>query len=130
MKNLERFIQNDKYFDERFFGESDMTFALKENPEFNIYLWEGFIDDICENPRTDETGHWIGFTRDNNEFIRTYSGYPVEIDLDEYIKDLLLYKDIDFEKEFGKETQEVYDLILDFLLFAKETNQTVIVENS
>ena len=41
----------------------------------------------------------------------------------------MLYKDIDFEKEFGKETQEVYDLIIDFLLFAKETKQTVVVEN-
>ena len=129
MENIERFINNDKYFDERFCGEPDVTFTLKENPQFNIYMWAGFLYGIANDPFTDEKGLWIGFTRDYQEMIRTYSGYPVEIDLDEYIKDLLLYKDIDFEEKFGKETQEVYDLILDFLLFAKQTNQTVIVEN-
>ena len=39
MENIERFINNDKYFDERFCGEPDVTFTLKENPQFNIYMW-------------------------------------------------------------------------------------------
>ena len=105
MKNIERFINNDEYYDERYYGEHDMTFTLKEKPEFNLYFWEGYLDNIHEEPRVDGERGWIGFTRDDNEFIRTYSGYPVEIDLDEYIKDLLLYKDIDFEEKFGKCTK-------------------------
>ena len=129
MRNIENFLQNNKYFDERFWGEDAMTFTIKENPLLCLHIYNGYINSIHDNPLTDEKGRWIGCTRDDNEFIRTYSGYPVEIDLDEYIKDLLLYRHIDHEKQDVKETQEVYDLLLSFLLFARETKQTVVVEN-
>ena len=58
--------------------------------------------------------------------MRTFSGNEVEIEnLDEYINDLHLYKDSQFEDE---EDFEVYELILDFLTFAKENNLAVIAE--
>ena len=45
--------------------------------------------------------------------------------VDEYIWDMLRYKD----KEFAwKETPEVFDLIIDFLTYAKQTGQTIVME--
>ena len=76
MRNIENFLQNNKYFDERFWGEDEMTFTIKENPQLCLHIYNGYINSIHDNPLTDEKGRWIGFTRDDNEFIRTYSGYP------------------------------------------------------
>lgn len=126
MENTERFINNEKFYDERFYGEDELVLSLKGNPEYNIHIWVGFISDILRKLK-DSDDYWSGFTRDWNEIVRTFCGHLVEMeDIDEYINDLLLYKDDKFE--FGDETREAYTLIVDFLLFAKENNQTVIAE--
>ncbi len=124
MQNLERFIRNEKWYDEWFYGDHEMTLTIKENPNFYLHIWGGYFNFILRDALT--VGDcWIGFTRDNQEIIRTYSRDVVEIEnLDEYITDLLLYK----YAERDEEDSEVYQLILDFLTFAKENNLTVLAE--
>ncbi len=129
MKNIERFIRNETHYDERYYGDHEMTLTIKENPSFYLHMWDGYLDNIFHNNLRTLGDYWIGFTRDNQEFIRTYSGDVVEIEnIDEYITDLLLYKNVDFQNKCFKETKEVYELILDFLTFAKENNLTVLAE--
>lgn len=126
MENTERFINNEKFFDERFYGIGDeLVLSLKEHPKYNIHIWEGFIFDILRDAKA-AGDYWAGFTRDYNEMVRTFCGDPVEMeDISEYINDLLLYKDDEFEDD---EDREAYTLILDFLRFAKENNQTVMAD--
>lgn len=128
MRNIKQFIHNYDYFDDRFGGEDALTLTLKEKPDYCIHIYSGYIYSIHENPQVGIDGIWKGFTKDTQEFARSFGGKAVEIDLDEYIEDLLLYQDVDFTQVDVKETQEVYNLILDFLKFAKELNQTVVVE--
>ena len=124
MNNIERFFQNEKWYDERFYGENEITLSIKENPNLYLHIWDGYLNFILDDVRMLKD-RWIGFTRDNQEFIRTFSGDVVEIEnLDEYITDLLLYKG----KKLDEEDSEVYKLILDFLYFAKENNLTVLAE--
>ncbi len=124
MKNIERFIKNRKFYDQRFYGSGRLELFLKEYPQCNLYIWEGYIDDILKEPKR-KGDYWSGFTRDFHELARTFND-EVEIEnLDEYINDLLLYKDSQFEDE---EDFEVYELILDFLTFAKENDLTVVAE--
>ncbi len=90
-----------------------------------LHIWEGFIHDIIRDLKTDGV-YWAGLTRDYNEEVRTFTWDSTEIeDIDEYITDLLRYKDDEFEFET---TREVYELILDFFIFAKENNLTVLGE--
>ncbi len=125
MKNIERFINNSKFYAKRHYGGGELVLLLKEYPQYNLHIWVGYIDDVTEELKTKE-GRWIGFTRDCAEYVRTFAGDEIEIEnLDEYINDLLLYKDSQFEDE---EDFEVYELILDFLTFAKENNLTVLAE--
>ena len=129
MENAERFFMVEKWYDERYDGEPDLTLTIKEYPDLYLHIWDGYFDNIFhKNFRTNGI-YWAGFTRDNQEFIRTFSDEVVEIEnLDEYITDLLLYKDLDFEKNCYSETKEVYNDILDFLTFAKQNGLTVIAQ--
>ena len=128
MNNLERFICNETFYDERFYGEHDLTLSIKEYPKLYIHIWDGFLDDIHSPPRVNGDT-WRGFTRDFHEEVRTYCGVEVEMEnIDEYINDLLLYKDK--KMDLGDETTEAYKLIFDFLTFAKENNLTVLADYS
>ncbi len=125
MKNIERFINNNKFYDEWLYGDPELVLSLKENPQCNLHVWDGYIIDITRDIKPKDA-YWSGFTRDYQEDVRTFSGEEVELEnLDEYINDLLLYKDAQFE---FNETFEAYELILDFLTFAKENNLTVMAE--
>ncbi len=124
MQNIERFIRNERFYD-GFEGEHEIALWLKENPEFYLHIWDGYMDDIHRPPKTDGI-YWAGFTRDFHEEVRTYSEEIVEIEnLDEYITDLLRYKDVNFR---SKKAHEVYELIFDFLTFARDNNLTVMAE--
>ena len=125
MENTERFINNESFYAERHYGADELVLSLKEHPKYNIHIWDGFILDILRELKVIGDS-WSGFTRDWNEIDRTFCGDPVEMeDIDEYINDLLLYKDDTFLFEG---TIEAYALILDFLRFAKENNQTVMAD--
>ena len=120
MKNTERFINNWDFF---LSCEPELELHIKEKPEYNIHIWKGHLRDIFGKPRLDGMG-WHGFTLDYQEDKRTAELDGCEIkDIDEYIDDLLEYKDKGFEYE---ETNEVYCLMLDFLQYAKENNLTVV----
>ncbi len=127
VKKWERFMNNDTFYDQRFYGSGEVILSLKDHPEYNLHIWEGYMGDILQDPKR-EGDYWSGFTRDFHELVRTFSSALVEIEnLDEYINDLLLYKDVQFEFD---ETFEAYELILDFLAFAKENNLTVLARFS
>ena len=106
------------------FAEPNIILSLKESPEFNLRIWDGYFVKIFDDPIfTDKD--WVGFTRDYHEFTGAWEDKTEMDNIDEYIWDMLRYKD----KEFGwKETPEVFNLILDFLTYAKQTGQTVIME--
>ena len=124
IKNIECFRKNEKFHEEDI-ADYVFTLSLKENSEFYIHIWYGYMCDIYRDPKVCGD-YWGGFTRDLQEYVRTFSEDLVEIEnLDEYINDLLLYEDVKFKYE---ETREVYDLIYDFLCYAKETKQTVLAE--
>ncbi len=126
MQNIERFIRNERFY-EGFEGDPDFTLWLKENPEFYLHMWDAYIDDIFCEPRA-KGANWEGFTKDFQEDVRTWK-YCEEVEienLDEYINDLLLYKDANFPL---KNTCEVYELIFDFLTFAKDNNLTVMAQH-
>ncbi len=108
--------------------DSEIILLLKENPEFNIHIWEAFFDDIFDKPPLNGI-EWRGFTRDRNEYIGVFSkksGNKMEIqNLEEYFVDLLEHN----EKEFDfAETRDVFNLMVDFLRYAIATGQTVVVQ--
>ena len=79
MENTERFINNEKFYDERFYGEGELVLSLKEHPEYNIHIWRGYIRDIIRELKA-AGDSWAGFTRDYNEMVRTFCGDTVEIE--------------------------------------------------
>ena len=45
----------------------DIIISLKESPEFNLHIWNGYVETIVDPPIfTDKD--WVGFTRDYQEF--------------------------------------------------------------
>ena len=109
--------------------EPDIILSLKESPEFNLFIWDGYFVTIFSDPIfTDKD--WAGFTRDYQEFTGVWAwDDKTEIkDVDEYIWDMLRYKDKKYKPIWEKTVPEVFNLILDFLTYAKETGQTVIME--
>ena len=67
---------------------------------------------------------WNGFTRDYNQMERTYENQGIKVDIEEYLNDLCIYKNKDFEYD---ETVECYNLLYAFLEYAKSNNKTVII---
>ena len=99
---------------------------LKESPEFNLHIDEMYFGDVFGNPIFNNKP-WVGFTRDYQEITGGWKDASEIEDIDEYIYDMLRYKDR--ERRMGwEETPEVFNLIIDFLTYAKETGQTVVVE--
>lgn len=107
--------------------EPEVVLSLKENPEFNLHIWNGYFADIFENAIfTDNL--WVGFTRDYQEDKGGWDKASEIENIDEYIWDMLRYKEKKYAPIWQKCVPEVFDLIIDFLTYAKQTNQTVIVE--
>jgi len=122
--DIEKFKNNEKYC--AWWPEPDIILSIKESPEFNLYIWEGYFGAIFnEAIFTDKM--WVGFTRDYHEFIGAWEKATEIENIDEYIWDMLRYKNKQFEWE---ETPKVFDLIIEFLTYAKQSGQTVIVEKN
>ena len=121
-------FKNNKMYCEADFCEDEIILSLKENSEFNIHIWEGYIRDIFDKAALDGE-MWAGFTRDFHEIKGAFSrknGNKIQIqNIEEYLADLLGYceKEFDFE-----ETREVFNLMVDFLRYAMMTGQTVVVQ--
>ena len=117
-----KLISNTTFYD-GFEDEPEIELFITENPELNIHIWIGYISDIYDTPIFDGT-EWRGFTRDYQQEVGTYEEKNVVIDADEYLIDLLNYKNKQFRFD---ETGECFNLLYAFLEYAKANNKTVIV---
>ena len=106
--------------------EPDVILSIKENPEFNLYIWDGYFVKIFGNPIFGNE-NWVGFTRDYQEITGGWEEASEIENIDEYIWDMLRYKDREYDV-LWEDTPEVFNLIIDFLTYAKETGQTVVVD--
>lgn len=97
--------------------------SSNENME-TLHIWEGYFYNIFGKPPMHGLG-WKGFTRDYQQSEGAFGliGVGEIYDLQEYIDDLLFYKD----RKFDEETREVYNLICSWLSEALETKSKVIV---
>ena len=109
------------------FAEPDIILSLKGSPEFNLRIWEGYFVAVFSNPIFTDR-NWVGFTRDYQEDVNGWEEATEMDNIDEYIWDMLRYKDIELDPIWEKTVPKVFNLILDFLTYAKQTGQIVIVE--
>jgi len=123
--DTERFLNNARYY-AMFEGDPDnfspsLELYLRDAREYSVKIWEGYLCDLFS--RSVYTGMpWTGFTRDYHVETGTYGFMHRTIDIDEYLADLLPYK----EREFlMPETPECVRLMCDFLEFAKREGKAV-----
>lgn len=114
-------LVNNTVFYDGFEDEPEVELFIAESPEYNIHIWVGYIRDIYDKPVFDGN-EWTGFTRDYQQEVRTYEEKDTEIDIKEYYNDLLKYNDKHFRLE---DTKKCYELIRNFLEYAKENGKTV-----
>ena len=125
--DIEKLKNNEKYC--AWWPEPDIILSIKGSPEFNLYIWEGYFVKIFGEPIfTDKM--WVGFTRDYQEGINGWDEATEMDNIDEYIWDMLRYKDKEYDPIFANIVPKVFDLIIEFLMYAKQTGQTVIVEKN
>ena len=96
---------NDNYtFYEGYEGEPEIILSIPNSS--TIHIWEGYIDDIYDTPSLEGKG-WNGFTRDYHQMEGIFfnGGSKAEINPREYLDDLMLYKDKNFDFE---ETIQVF----------------------
>ena len=100
--------------------EDEPEVELSADNMETLHIWDGFIMDIFCEPTLDGKG-WHGFTRDYNQCEGAFDihGEAVITNLQEYIDDLKIYKDRQFDYE---ETKEVYDLICSWFDKAQKSN--------
>lgn len=124
--DIGRLKNNEQYC--AWWPEREVVLSLKENTEFNLHIWDGYFAEIFEDAIF--TGEpWVGFTRDYQEDKGGWDKATEIENIDEYIWDMLRYKDRRYDSVWEKSSiYEVFDLIVDFLTYAKQTNQTVIVD--
>lgn len=113
---------NDNYtFYDGYEGETKIVLSFQDNQ--TVHIWEGYFDDIFDTPPLDGNG-WRGFTRDYHQIEGIFSenGNVVELCPAEYLADLILYKNKDFDFE---ETIQVVELMICLFENAVENKLTV-----
>lgn len=127
MQDIGWLKDNYKYYD-GFEGEAEVVLRIKEEPTIDIHIWRGYFGSIFGDPLLHGLG-WYGFTRDYNELKGAFGLWGDEeaelSNLEEYLQDMMQYKGKDFRFE---DTREVFNLIIEFLQYAINTKQTVIME--
>ena len=122
--DIGKITDNYRYY-EGFEGEAEIVLRIGNN--FTVHIWDGYFDDIFNSPPLDGNG-WTGFTRDYHELKGAFSSGtvdPVEIDPEEYLEDILRYK----EKPFAfEETAGAFDTIVDALRSSAENKVKVTAE--
>ena len=129
--DIERLKNNKELeFHDRIWDDADQVMMdYQENPEFCISFWDFYFHQIFDLAEY-HGAEWTGFTRDYHACERTLDiGCDVTAisDLDEYLNDLYSYRD-KIEQYDDINVRECYNLICDFLAYAKETGMTVMVE--
>lgn len=117
-------LKNNDYFYKDYADdfEPKLIIRLKNKPEYNLAIWEGYVDDILDMAKCGIDG-WKGFTKDNQEVVRTFdSNDPVQIETTEYLNDLKNYEKNEFKFD---ESKECLYLMINFLEYAQATNSLV-----
>ncbi len=116
-------LKNNYEFYDGFEGEKEIILFIAEHREYNIHIWDGYIDDIFSNVSLNQE-KWIGFTRDYQEDIGAFGDMEEhKIDAKEYLEDIKAYQ----SKPLPKDCTKVCDLMIEFLDFAIANNFTVIL---
>ena len=113
---------NDNYtFYDGYEGETRIVLSIQDNQ--TVHIWEGYFDDIFDTPPLDGNG-WKGFTRDYHQIEGVFSENEKAVELcpEEYLSDLILYKNKDFDFE---ETIQVVELMISLFENAVENNLVV-----
>ena len=128
--DITRFKNNRQYYNDSYVVATEIILSIKGTPELNLHIDEVYFDDMLAFAPMGGSD-WKGFTRDFHEGKSAWECFgdnKADIsDIDEYLTDILYYTDKLTKYE---ETTEVFDLIVDFLTYAKQTGQTVVVEVS
>ncbi len=105
--------------------DTEVILSIEGNNEKSIHIWEGYFEDIFRHASLDGNG-WSGFTRDLQQGERTFNseGIATFVDIDEYLSDLLKYKDCTFEFD---ETSACLNMLCDFFAEAKQNHCRVAV---
>lgn len=108
---------NHKFYD-GYEDEPEIVFSTETEKLETLHIWDGFFDDIFREPSLDGKG-WNGFTRDYHQCEGAFGeeGEMVILNIQEYIDDLNVYKNRNFDYE---ETENVYRLICSWLKRAIE----------
>lgn len=122
-------INNEKYYEDfKEDFEKKYIFEILQDKQYNISIWEGYIDDIFNNPNEKNKEYrvkmsdWSGMTYDWQYDLIEETNKSIDAEL--YYEDLQNYMTSSFEIV---ETKEVLILLLDFLKFAMENNYTILV---
>ena len=93
--------------------ETEICLSVQEEQATTLHIWEGYFDDIFDSTPLGGKG-WSGFTRDIQQFERTFfeDGQSVLINTQEYLDDLKQYTGKLFRYE---ETAKVFDLVVSWL---------------
>ncbi len=127
--NIDRLKNNDTYFSG--YDDTEIVLKIAEDEDFNLHIWYGYFDDIFSIQPYD--GDFKGFTRDFAEMEGVFyedmddTSYldPTPLDAQEYLEDLLLYKDAQFRYP---ELAEIVELLTEFFEYAVENDLTVMIE--
>lgn len=109
--------ENYKYY-EGFEGESEFTITIPDTDYPPTHIWIGYIEDIFDNASLSDGG-WKGLTRDYQENTGVFSNDNfIVTDMEEYLNDLMQYKDISFRYDESSDVLEL--LILTFEVALKK----------
>jgi hypothetical protein len=111
-------LKNNYKFYEGFEGETEIILSILDHREFNLHIWEGYIDEIFSNALLNQQ-KWIGFTRDYQEDDGAFGDMEEHnIDAKEYLEDIKTY----YNFPLSKECNEICNLICEFLEFVLDNN--------
>ncbi len=122
MMDIEK-LKNNYDFYEGFEGETEIILSLQDHREYNLHIWDGYIDEIFSNAPLNQK-EWTGFTRDYQEDIGAFGDMEEhEIIIKEYLDDIKGYLDYDLSNE----CTNVCNLIINFLQFALDKHYSVVL---
>lgn len=102
-------IKDNYIFYEGYEGEPEIIISLSN--KIAIHIWDGYFEDILNSPPLNGKG-WSGFTRDYHQLEGIFSENISEqfIEPQEYLNDLYIYKNKQFEYE---ETKQLFNILVE-----------------
>ena len=105
--------KNNYTYYEGYEGEPEIVIESENTDMQILHIWDGYLDDLLREPKIDGNG-WLGFTRDYHQCEGAFgdNSEAVITDIPEYLNDLKLYEDRQFDYA---ETKDVYNLLCSWL---------------